>query len=93
MPSTSTLHAPQLARLQLRLVPVRPNFMAITSHKRRARFIFGGVRLAVDDERRFLPGHRRRKRQRSCGRRKTVSPPTTVRATPEPAAFRKFLRE
>ncbi len=33
MPSTSTLHAPQLARLQLRLVPVRPSFIEITSHK------------------------------------------------------------
>src|SRR6266849_1477243 len=33
VPSTSTLHAPQLARLQLRLVPVIPSFIEITSHK------------------------------------------------------------
>jgi hypothetical protein len=29
----------------------------------------------------------------AAARRKEVSPATTVRATPEPAAFRKFLRE
>ncbi len=92
VPSTSTLHAPQLALLQLRFVPVRPALTAITSHS---------VVRASYSATNCLPLMRNGAFSRviaegsagAADARKTVSPPTAVRTTPDPAAFRKFLRE
>src|SRR5690348_3668201 len=99
MPSTSTLHAPQLALLQLRFVPVSPSFTAMTSHS-----VVRASYAAVND----LPLMRNAAcscvigagsgREEACASEAalndgTARTPTAVNAMPWPAAFRKSLRE
>src|SRR6478609_1063279 len=93
MPSTMTLHAPQLPRLQLRFVPVNPTFTAMTSHNvvRASYSAEYGLPLITKDPVSFVIG---------VGIASGAAPavrapaPTVVNTTaPEPAAFRKFLRE
>src|ERR1043165_5706564 len=93
----STLHAPQLALLQLRLVPVSPSFTAITSQS--------VVRASYSADI-VLPLIRKLPDSRAIGRGSDatwassaaatdgeVSAAIAVSASPCPAAFRKSRRE
>src|SRR5579862_2943747 len=95
-PSTSTLHAPQLARLQLRLVPVSPALIAITSQRvvRASYSAAKGFPLMRNVDFSCVMGEGSAgAAEAGVAARKMPSPPTAVRTTPDPAAFRKFLRE
>ena len=92
VPSTNTLQAPQLARLQLRLVPVSPSFIEITSHKvvRASYSAAYGLPLTRNDASSLAKGTAA---DEGVGAAFSVSPVTVVRTTPDPAALRKSLRE
>src|SRR5437867_13399514 len=94
MPSTMTLQAPQLPRLQLRFVPVNPSFTAMTSHNvvRASYSAEYGLPLMTNDPVSFVIGVGIASGAATAVVRAPV--PTVVNTTaPEPAAFRKFLRE
>ena len=62
--------------------------------QRGARFVFGGVGLAIDEERSLFARERRRQRMEEARAPRSVFlQPTAVSTTPDPAALRKFLRE
>ena len=64
--------------------------------QRGARFVFGGVRLAVDEERCFFIRHRRSQRKEEAAgaaNSDSAGPIGRSSTTPDPAALRKFLRE
>src|SRR5262245_44793155 len=93
VPSTITLQAPQLPRLQLRLVPVSPSFTAMTSHNvvRASYSAEYGLPLITKDPVSFVIGVGIASGAAAAVR---APVPTVVNTTaPEPAAFRKFLRE
>jgi hypothetical protein len=89
------LQAPQLARLQLRLVPVRPSFIEITSHKVvRASYSAAYVLPLTMNEAFSVAkgaGSRLEGDEIACP---TIVPGVTVVSTiPDPAALRKSRRE
>src|ERR1700674_5218770 len=93
VPSTSTLQAPQLARFQLRLVPVRPSFIEITSHNVVRASYSAGYSLPLTRKDAFSFANGFGNAGRVVGAANNVSPVTAVSTTPDPAALRKFLRE
>src|SRR5438445_4155483 len=98
MPSTTTLQAPQLPRLQLRLVPVIPSFTAMTSHRvvRASYSAEYGFPLIVKLPVSFVMGVEIASGDGAEGAATAacVPTPTVVKAAaPVPAAFRKLRRE
>src|SRR3989442_1582297 len=89
-----TLHAPQLPRLQLLVVPVKPNFTATTSHSvvRASYSATRGLPLIMKMFFSLVIGIGKAGRGDATAA-SIDSPPRAVKAIPDPAAFRKFLRE
>src|SRR5437870_1697092 len=95
MPSTTTLQAPQLPRLQLRLVPVSPSFTAMTSHNvvRASYSAEYGFPLIVKDPVSFVIGVGIASGGAAAAAVRAPVPTVVNTTAPEPAAFKKFLRE
>src|SRR5207302_2665783 len=95
MPSTTTLQAPQLPRLQLRLVPVSPSFTAMTSHNvvRASYSAEYGFPLIVKDPVSFVIGVGIASGGAAAAAVRAPVPTVVNTTAPEPAAFKKFRRE